>query len=113
MWTYLLPSVLSISLIRCETTDISGACNIRILLFSRKIYVVWGESRYYGREASMSEQGGNKCSECGGEMIKGGYVWGYGLVPIRFLKSGDRHGDEIIPFYCKNCGFIKLYKKMK
>lgn len=61
----------------------------------------------------MSESEVKKCPECGAEMVKGSYMWGYGLVPIRFLKEGDRHGDKIIPFYCKNCGFIKLYKEMK
>jgi predicted nucleic-acid-binding Zn-ribbon protein len=32
---------------------------------------------------------------------------------VRFTKKWDWKGDMIIPFYCKNCGYIKLYKEMK
>jgi hypothetical protein len=62
---------------------------------------------------ALNENEAKKCPECRGEMVKGSYLWSYGLVPVRFLKEGDRHGDTINPFYCKNCGFIKLYKEMK
>jgi predicted nucleic-acid-binding Zn-ribbon protein len=59
----------------------------------------------------MGENKTIKCPECNGEMEKGDYLSGYGAV--RPIKHGDIRGDKVIPFYCKNCGFIKLYKKMK
>lgn len=52
-----------------------------------------------------------KCPKCGEEMEKGKYVAGYGAT--RLVKYGDLRGDKIIPFYCKNCGYIELYRKMK
>jgi len=55
-----------------------------------------------------------KCSKCSGEMEKGDKLVGErGLLSIRFAKKGDALGDQIIPFYCKNCGFIEIYKEMK
>jgi len=36
-----------------------------------------------------------------------------GLLSVRFAKKVDALGDRIIPFYCKNCGFIEIYKEMK
>jgi predicted RNA-binding Zn-ribbon protein involved in translation (DUF1610 family) len=54
-----------------------------------------------------------KCSECGGEMERGSRITGYWTIAIRFTKNWDWKGDMIIPFYCKNCGYIKLYKEMK
>ncbi|MDH5782751.1 MAG: zinc ribbon domain-containing protein [Candidatus Bathyarchaeota archaeon] len=53
-----------------------------------------------------------KCPKCGGEMKRGKGLVGYGS-PIRFVKIGDLRGDTAFAFYCKNCGFIELYKKMK
>lgn len=50
-----------------------------------------------------------KCPKCGGEMEKEKDLRGYGSVTLR--KSGDFIGDMIIPFYCKNCGFIELYRQ--
>ncbi len=44
-------------------------------------------------------------------MEQGNYLSGYGAV--RLIKYGDFRGDKVIPFYCKNCGFIKLYREMK
>jgi len=53
-----------------------------------------------------------KCPKCGGEMKKGrGLAGGYGI--IRFVKMGDLRGDITSAFYCKNCGYIELYKEMK
>jgi len=59
----------------------------------------------------MSESEVKQCPKCGGEMGEGKYVSGYGAA--RLVKHRDLRGDKIIPFYCKNCGFIELYKKMK
>ena len=50
-----------------------------------------------------------KCPKCGEEMEKGKDLKGYGMH-ILLRKSGDLLGDIIIPFYCKNCGFIELYR---
>jgi len=57
----------------------------------------------------MSEA--KKCPKCGGEMKKGKGLAGYGI--ICFAKIGDLRGDRAFAFYCKNCGFIELYKEMK
>jgi predicted nucleic-acid-binding Zn-ribbon protein len=50
-----------------------------------------------------------KCPKCGGEMksgeISGG---GYGF---RIRKEGDLSGDMINSFYCRDCGFVELYKE--
>jgi predicted nucleic-acid-binding Zn-ribbon protein len=54
----------------------------------------------------MSE--GKKCPKCGGEMKRGSLV-SYGKV--RVLKEGDLQGDGIQTYYCRNCGFVELYKE--
>lgn len=55
-----------------------------------------------------------KCPKCGGEMEKGDKLVGeHGLLSVRFAKKGDALGDQIIPFYCKNCDYIELYKEKK
>lgn len=60
----------------------------------------------------MSESEGIKCPKCGGEMKKGkGLAGGYGIM--RFVKLGDLRGDMTFAFYCKNCGYIELYKEIK
>ena len=65
----------------------------------------------------MSEREVKKCPECGGEMEEGERLTFYGRWPIpkavKLAKKTDVYGDKIIPFYCKKCGYIKLYKKMK
>jgi len=56
-----------------------------------------------------------KCPKCGGE-IEGGrsliathaHFW-----EVLLSKKGDWYGDKVIPFFCKNCGYIELYKEMK
>jgi predicted RNA-binding Zn-ribbon protein involved in translation (DUF1610 family) len=58
----------------------------------------------------MSEA--KKCPECGGEMEEGDYLRGHHIA-VRLMKYDDFYGDKVIPFYCKNCGFIKLYREMK
>ena len=66
----------------------------------------------------MSESKVKKCPECGGEMEEGGDLFGsyffliYSEVYLR-KKGLHWHGDKIVPSYCKNCGYIKLYKEMK
>jgi len=65
-----------------------------------------------GNECSMSGKEVKKCPKCGGVMEKGRRLQSYG--PVRFWKKGDiLLGDKMIPFYCKNCGYVELYKKMK
>jgi predicted nucleic-acid-binding Zn-ribbon protein len=49
------------------------------------------------------------CPKCGGEMVSEDYLSGYGAV--RLVKFGDIRGDKVIPFYCKNCGYIELYNE--
>jgi predicted nucleic-acid-binding Zn-ribbon protein len=46
------------------------------------------------------------------EMEKGARITGYLTIAVRFTKMSDLKGDMIIPYYCKNCGFIELYKEM-
>ncbi len=58
----------------------------------------------------------DKCPKCGGDMARGDR-----LVPtpthlaaiVTLAKRGDIWGDDIVPFYCENCGYIELYKEMK
>jgi predicted nucleic-acid-binding Zn-ribbon protein len=60
----------------------------------------------------MSETEVKKCPKCDGEMEQGEFSQAH-VMRHRFLKKGDLLGDEIIPFYCKNCGYIELYKETK
>jgi hypothetical protein len=32
------------------------------------------------------------------------------LPGVSLAKKGDILGDRIIPFYCKDCGYIEFYK---
>ena len=52
-----------------------------------------------------------KCPKCDGEMANGAI----NSYPHRFrlLKTGDWRGDIIEAFYCKNCGYVELYKETK
>jgi rubredoxin len=59
-----------------------------------------------------------KCPKCGGEMKKSRFI--YARIPSQFdapVRIKDGHpwglGDEVVPYYCKNCGFVELYKAMK
>jgi YgiT-type zinc finger domain-containing protein len=54
----------------------------------------------------MSEKEVSKCPKCGGEMISGEVT-----RDVRILKHGDLVGDNIYALYCRNCGFLELYKK--
>jgi predicted nucleic-acid-binding Zn-ribbon protein len=57
------------------------------------------------------------CPKCGGEMEKGARITSAtrGWIPhaVTLAKEGDLFGDKILPFYCKRCGFIELFKEMK
>ncbi len=46
-----------------------------------------------------------RCPKCGGEMIQG-ETTNY----VRILKPGDLSGDLVTVFYCRECGFVELYK---
>jgi len=59
----------------------------------------------------MRESEVKKCPKCDGEMARGKRLVGY--VRITLAKKDDIFGDNIIPFYCKNCGYIELYKEIK
>jgi predicted nucleic-acid-binding Zn-ribbon protein len=53
-----------------------------------------------------------KCPKCGSKMEKGvslGSVMGHPVGGTTIVKKGDFVGDKIIPFYCKNCGYIELF----
>jgi predicted nucleic-acid-binding Zn-ribbon protein len=50
-----------------------------------------------------------RCPKRGNEMVRTDYLSGYGAV--RLVKFGDVRGDKVIPFYCKNCGYIELYNE--
>jgi len=49
------------------------------------------------------------CPKCGNAMTDEDNLAGYG--PVRLVKYGDVRGDKVIPFYCKNCGYIELYNE--
>ena len=58
----------------------------------------------------MSEKEDKQCPKCGGEMEKGEVPQStaYGL---RFKVRGSFWGSKIIPFGCRKCGYIELYKE--
>ena len=51
-----------------------------------------------------------KCPKCGGEMEQGVFDWTFRLPEI-----GEVVGDisSLIPFCCKNCGYVELYTREK
>ncbi len=51
-------------------------------------------------------QEAKKCPKCGNQLERGSLV-SYGEV--RLQKKGDLFGDTVVPFHCKNCGYIELY----
>ena len=55
--------------------------------------------------------GVKKCPKCSGEMEQAKNLAVAGGITLR--KKSDYLGDQIIPFYCKNCGYIELYKEKK
>jgi YgiT-type zinc finger domain-containing protein len=52
----------------------------------------------------MSES--KKCPKCAGEMSSGEVS-----RDVRIRKEGDLVGDNVYAFFCKNCGFIELFKE--
>jgi predicted nucleic-acid-binding Zn-ribbon protein len=56
-----------------------------------------------------------KCPKCGGEMEKGDCLFGYVLsVKLQyFSKEKELLQDSVVPSYCKNCGYIELYRAKK
>lgn len=52
----------------------------------------------------MSES--KKCPKCSGEMVPGRVT-----SDVRILKQDDLVGDKMYSFFCKNCGFVELYKE--
>jgi len=57
-------------------------------------------------------QESKKCAKCGSQMEKGvslGSVAGHPVGGTTVIKKGDFVGDKVIPFYCKNCGYIELF----
>lgn len=52
----------------------------------------------------MSEA--KKCPKCSGQMMHGEVT-----REVRILKRGDFFGDKVHAFYCRDCGFIELYKE--
>jgi predicted nucleic-acid-binding Zn-ribbon protein len=55
----------------------------------------------------MSMYQTKRCPKCGNEMEPQDQLSG----PIRLVKFGDIRGDKVVPFYCKNCGYIELYNE--
>ena len=75
----------------------------------------------------MSEKEVKKCPKCGGIMMLGllsmkervrletdlGRRWLRLFAGGWALGKGDLYSDTIIPYHCKKCGYIELYKKLK
>ena len=61
----------------------------------------------------MSEREVKKCPKCNGQMTEAHRLVAHTrlLASISLAKKGDIIGDRIIPFYCKNCDYVELYKE--
>ena len=59
----------------------------------------------------MSEKEFKKCPKCGGEMERAEELSSY--PEIKLAMKGDWRSHGIIPFCCKDCGYVELYKEMK
>ena len=44
------------------------------------------------------------CPKCGSQMEEASSLGGNTL-----LKKGDFVGDKVVPFFCKNCGYVELF----
>lgn len=56
-----------------------------------------------------------KCPKCKGEMELGNNLTPASIHyvgEVKLRKIGDWVGDKIVPFFCKKCGYIELYKEM-
>jgi predicted nucleic-acid-binding Zn-ribbon protein len=53
-----------------------------------------------------------KCPKCNGEMVQGEFLKNLPKVVV-FSKQSQRSFDKVIPYYCKKCGFMEIYKVMK
>jgi predicted nucleic-acid-binding Zn-ribbon protein len=60
----------------------------------------------------MSEEKVRKCPECGGLMWEGERLKING-GKVTQVKKGDFSSEKITPWYCRKCGFVKLYKMIK
>jgi predicted nucleic-acid-binding Zn-ribbon protein len=61
----------------------------------------------------VSESEVKNCPKCGGDMERGKSLTEltrFWVDSVHLAKRGDLRGDKIIPFYCKSCGYIELYK---
>jgi len=57
------------------------------------------------------------CPKCKGKMVEAhrlvarAFALRGAILPsVSLAKKGDIYGDWIIPFYCKDCGYIEFYK---
>ena len=56
-----------------------------------------------------------KCPKCGGVMEKGGCLTAY-VTSVKLQSTNKEKqllDDSVIPFYCKKCGYLELYRAMK
>jgi predicted Zn-ribbon and HTH transcriptional regulator len=53
-----------------------------------------------------------KCPKCNGEMVQGGFLKNLPKV-IVFPKESRRSLNRVIPTYCRECGFVEIYKEVK
>lgn len=54
----------------------------------------------------MNEGEVAECPKCGGKMESGEV-----RADFRILKQGDLYGDRTHALYCRDCGFVELYKE--
>ena len=65
----------------------------------------------------MSENEAKKCPKCGGKVERAESLYtSLFLIDSKAVvleTSKSRFGEKIIPFFCKNCGYMELYKELK
>jgi len=66
----------------------------------------------------MSKRDAMSCPKCGGKMERAESLYtSLFLIDSKAVvletKESKFFGEKIIPIFCKNCGYIELYKKMK
>jgi predicted nucleic-acid-binding Zn-ribbon protein len=61
----------------------------------------------------MSESEVRRCPKCNGEMEEGERLFSYNDV---YLRRKNLHwwnrSDEVVPLFCRNCGYIELYRRI-